>query len=135
MCLFFFITKIILKWIIPLLFGGDIYRQHGTTFSRLAWVGIVIEYILSLSLTKVTYQPVIELYPLHYSLKSFLARDNSYAILWLEWKHWKVTVALYRLALKASKSVTSQAILSQQYTWHAPDNLQQIYTKKNVSAP
>jgi hypothetical protein len=29
-----------LKWIIPLLFGGDIYRQHVTTFSRLAWVGI-----------------------------------------------------------------------------------------------
>jgi hypothetical protein len=30
------ITKIILKLIIPLLFGGDIYRQHATTFSRLA---------------------------------------------------------------------------------------------------
>jgi hypothetical protein len=36
----FFITKIILKWIIPLLFGGDIYRQHVTTFLRLAWVGM-----------------------------------------------------------------------------------------------
>jgi hypothetical protein len=34
--LFFFITKIIFKGIIPLLFGGDIYRQHVTTFSRLA---------------------------------------------------------------------------------------------------
>jgi hypothetical protein len=36
MCLFFFFTKIILKLIIPLLFGGDIYRQHVTTFSKLA---------------------------------------------------------------------------------------------------
>jgi hypothetical protein len=36
MSLFFFITKIIWKLIIPLLFSGDIYRQHVTTFSRLA---------------------------------------------------------------------------------------------------
>jgi hypothetical protein len=36
MCLIFFIKKIILKKIMPLLFGGDIYRQHVTTFSWLA---------------------------------------------------------------------------------------------------